>query len=173
LDAMTRMIAPILVYTSDEIWQYMPHKDKDNKENVVFNDMPSKTGVALDEEFIAIWDRIHETRDVVKKALEVKIKEKTLRSSLEAKIILTAGGQQYDFLKKAENELAGAFIVSQVAIVNADTDEMKVEVKHADGEKCERCWSFSDTVGQNTDHPTLCARCAAVIEAGDFTDILN
>ena len=81
LDAMTRMIAPILAYTSDEIWQFMPHSDKENKENVIFNDMPEKTGVALDSGFIDMWDRIHETRDIVKKALEVEIKNKTLRSS--------------------------------------------------------------------------------------------
>ncbi len=173
LDAMTRMIAPILAYTSDEIWQYMPHSDKENKENVLFNDMPSKTGVVIDDEFVALWDRIHETRDVVKKALEVEIKNKTLRSSLEAKIILTADGEQYDFLKKAESELATAFIVSQVEIAKAPVAELTVEVKHADGEKCERCWSFSDTVGKNADHPTLCTRCAEVIQSSDFTDIIN
>ena len=173
LDAMTRMIAPILAYTSDEIWQFMPHSDKENKENVIFNDMPEKTGVALDSGFIDMWDRIHETRDIVKKALEVEIKNKTLRSSLEAKIILKADGESYDFLKKAEKELAGAFIVSQVEIVNEHTDGIEVEVKHADGEKCERCWSFSNTVGNDADHPTLCARCAAVIKSGDFTDIIN
>lgn len=173
LDAMTRMIAPILAYTSDEIWQFMPHSDKENKENVIFNDMPEKTGVALDSGFIDMWDRIHETRDIVKKALEVEIKNKTLRSSLEAKIILKADGESYDFLKKAEKELAGAFIVSQVEIVNEHTDGIEVEVKHADGEKCERCWSFSNTVGNDADHPTLCARCAEVIKSGDFTDIIN
>ncbi len=173
LDAMTRMIAPILAYTSDEIWQYMPHSNKENKENVVFNDMPEKTGVALDADFVATWDRIHETRDIVKKAIEVEVKAKNIRASLEAKVVLTAAGEQYDFLKKVEDELAAAFIVSQVEIVKADDGEMTVSVQPADGEKCERCWSFSNTVGSNANHPTLCARCAAVIEAGDFTDIIN
>ncbi len=173
LDAMTKMIAPILAFTSDEIWQYMPHSSKDNQENVLFNDMPSKTGVSLDDDFVALWDRIHETRDVVKKALEVEIKNKVLRSSLEAKVVIKADGEQYDFLKKAEKELSGAFIVSQTEIVKEAVPEMQVEVKHADGDKCERCWSFSDTVGKNSTHPTLCARCAKVIEAGDYTDLMN
>ena len=71
LDAMTRMIAPILAFTSDEIWKYMKHSKNDDAENVVFNSMPEKTGINADEEFITKWDRIHETRDIVKKAIEV------------------------------------------------------------------------------------------------------
>ena len=112
-----------------------------------------------------MWDRIHETRDIVKKALEVVIKDKTLRSSLEAKVTLTCGGEQYDFLKSAESELAAAFIVSAVEIVKADVNELSVEVTHAEGEKCERCWIYSATVGTNAAHPTLCSRCASVIES--------
>ncbi len=171
LDGMTRLIAPILAYTSDEIWQFMPHRSTDDAENVVFNDMPEKTGVELDDDFITMWDKIHETRDIVKKALETEIKNKTMRSSLEAKIILSASSDEYDFLKKAEKELAAAFIVSQVEI-NSTEGDMTVEVKPADGEKCERCWSYSTTVGQNSEHPTLCSRCAEVIAKGDFSDLM-
>lgn len=171
LDAMTRLIAPILAYTSDEIWQFMPHRSTDDAENVVFNDMPEKTGVELDDDFITMWDKIHETRDIVKKALETEIKNKTMRSSLEAKIILSASSDEYDFLKKAEKELAAAFIVSQVEI-NSTEGDMTVEVKPADGEKCERCWSYSTTVGQNSEHPTLCSRCAEVIAKGNFSDLM-
>lgn len=163
LDAMARMIAPILAYTSDEIWQYMPHDKSADPVNVMFNDMPALTGVELDDSFIAMWDRIHETRDVVKKALEPEIKAKTIRTSLEAKITLSCSGEQYDFLKLAEKELATSFIVSQVDIVNEQTDGMEVKVSPAEGEKCERCWIYSSTVGKNSEHPTLCARCAAVI----------
>ena len=165
LDAMIRLVSPILVYTSDEIWQYMPHDSSANSENVLFNDMPAKTGVTLDESFVTMWDRIHETRDIVKKAIEVEVKSKNIRSSLEASITLKCSGEQYDFLKSAESELAAAFIVSKVTIVNDDTvSELAVEVAHAEGEKCERCWIFSSSVGQNPAHPTLCKRCATVIE---------
>ncbi len=164
LDAMARMIAPILAYTSDEIWQFMPHDSNANPENVMFNDMPALTGIQLDESFISMWDKIHETRDIVKKAIEVEVKGKTLRSSLEAKITLKCTGKQYDFLKDAEKELASSFIVSDVELVNEPTDSLKVEVSHADGEKCERCWIYSNTVGQHPVHKTLCARCASVLE---------
>ncbi|MBQ1659312.1 MAG: isoleucine--tRNA ligase [Clostridia bacterium] len=164
LDAMARMIAPILAYTSDEIWQFMPHDSSANAENVMFNDMPELTGVELDDSFISMWDRIHETRDIVKKAIEPEIKAKKIRTSLEAKITLKCTGEQYDFLKDAEKELASSFIVSQVDIVNEAADELEVTVSAAEGEKCERCWIYSKTVGQHPVHKTLCARCAAVLE---------
>ena len=86
------------------------------------------------------------------------IKEKTIKSSLEAKIILKAGGETLEFLKKAEEELAAAFIVSEVEIVEGD-GELEISVEKAEGEKCERCWTISKTVGENSEHPTLCARC--------------
>ena len=163
LDAMTRMLAPILAYTSDEIWQFMPHDRQANAAHVLFNEMPALTNVQPDPSFMAMWDRIHETRDEVKKAIEVEIKNKTLRTSLEAKVTLKASGEQYDFLKEAEKELAASFIVSEVAIEQADVPALSVRVEHAEGEKCERCWIYSKTVGSNPAHPTLCARCASVI----------
>ena len=164
LDSMTRMIAPILAYTSDEIWQFMPHDSSADARSVMYNDMPAPVEVELDDDFINMWDRIHETRDVVKKAIEIEVKGKTIRSSLEAKVLLKAHGERYDFLKKAEQELAASFIVSKVDILDEQTDELGVEVTPAEGEKCERCWIYSDTVGKNPEHPTLCARCASVLE---------
>lgn len=165
LDAMTRMIAPILAFTSDEIWKYMKHSKNDDAENVVFNSMPEKTGINADEEFIQKWDKIHETRDIVKKAIELAVKAKEIRSSLEAKITLSCTGEMYDFLKSVENELTAAYIVSEIEIVNDENaSELKVEVTHAAGEKCERCWCFSSTVGKNPKHITLCERCAKVLE---------
>ena len=165
LDAMTRLISPVLVFTADEIWQYMPHDSSANPENVLFNDMPGLTGIEFDESFTSMWDRIHETRDTVKKALEVEIKGKKLRSSLEAKVTLKCGGEQYDFLKSVEQELAAAFIVSAVEIVKSENEALEVEITAAEGEKCERCWIFSNTVGKSSSHPTLCSRCASVIES--------
>ena len=99
-----------------------------------------------------------ELRDEVKKAIEPIVKEKTIKSSLEAKITLSAGGEKLDFLKKAESELAAVFIVSEVEIVD-NGGELEISVEKAEGEKCERCWSISKTVGQNSEHPTICARC--------------
>lgn len=158
LNAMTRMIAPILAYTSDEIWKYMPHSSNENANHVIFNEMPEKVDISIDDNFMTFWDEIHELRDDVKKSLETFIKDKTIKSSLEAKVTLGASGDKLAFLKKAENELATAFIVSEVEIVD-NSSELEIRIDKAEGEKCERCWVISKTVGENSDHPTLCSRC--------------
>ncbi len=164
LDAMTRMIAPILAYTSDEIWKYMPHRADADAECVLFNQMPELINIALDADFISNWDKIHELRDTVKKQLEVAVKDKMIKASLEASVTLTASKEEYDFIKSVEDELAAAFIVSEVIVEKSENDELTVTINKAQGEKCERCWCFSKTVGENSEHPTLCARCAAVIK---------
>ncbi len=163
LDSLTRMIAPILAYTSDEIWKFMPHSSNDDKENIIFNSMPEKVAIECDDAFAAKWDRIHDLRDTVKKSLEVVIKDKTIRSSLEASVLLKADGEEYDFLKSIESELSTIFIVSAVTVEKADVNELTVEVSKAQGEKCERCWAFSETVGNDSTHPTLCKRCADIL----------
>lgn len=158
LDAMTRMIAPILAYTSDEIWKYMPHSKDDNAEHIIYNEMSAPVAVDTDENFMAFWDEIHLLRDEVKRTIEPLIKEKTIKSSLEAKVTLSAGGEKLELLKKAETELADAFIVSEIEIID-NNDELVITVEKAEGEKCERCWTISKTVGQNSEHPTICAHC--------------
>ena len=158
LNAMTRMIAPILAYTSDEIWKYMPHSSNEKAEHVIYNEMPEKVDISIDDDFMAFWDEIHELRDDVKKSLETFIKDKTIKSSLEAKVTLGASGDKLAFLKKAENELATAFIVSEVEIID-NSSELEIRIDKAEGEKCERCWVISKTVGENSEHPTLCSRC--------------
>lgn len=158
LNAMTRMIAPILAYTSDEIWKYMPHSSNEKAEHVIYNEMPEKVDISIDDDFMAFWDEIHELRDDVKKSLETFIKDKTIKSSLEAKVTLGASGDKLAFLNKAENELATAFIVSEVEIVD-NSSELEIRIDKAEGEKCERCWVISKTVGENSEHPTLCSRC--------------
>lgn len=158
LNAMTRMIAPILAYTSDEIWKYMPHSSNEKAEHVIYNEMPEKVDISINDDFMAFWDEIHELRDDVKKSLETFIKDKTIKSSLEAKVTLGASGDKLAFLNKAENELATAFIVSEVEIVD-NSSELEIRIDKAEGEKCERCWVISKTVGENSEHPTLCSRC--------------
>ena len=163
LNAMTRMIAPILAYTSDEIWKYMPHSAEDEASHVIFNEMPGKLALDVDDSFMAYWDEIHALRDDVKKSLEPLIKDKTIKSSLEAKVTLSAGGDKLAFLQKAEAELADAFIVSEV-IVTDNGGELAIAVEKAEGEKCERCWAVSRTVGADSKHPTLCAHCCEVLK---------
>ena len=163
LNAMTRMLAPILAYTSDEIWKYLPHAANEQAEHVIFNEMPAKLDLDVDDSFMAYWDEIHALRDDVKKSLETIIKDKTIKSSLEAKVTLCAGGDKLAFLKKAENELAAAFIVSEV-VIEDNGGELDIAVEKAEGEKCERCWIISRTVGADSTHPTLCAHCCETLK---------
>ncbi len=163
LDAMTRMLCPILAYTSDEIWQYMPHKSTDNTESIIFNDMPKTIALDVDDDFMAQWERISELRDSVKKEIEVLVKDKTIKSSLESKVTLTACGEYLDFLRNVESEIKPALIVSEVEILEGD-GELKISVEKAEGEKCERCWVISKSVGLNSAHPTLCDKCCKFFE---------
>ena len=163
LDAMTRMLAPILAYTSDEIWSFMPHKSSDNTENVLFNDMPIVVDIDVDDDFMDMWSKIHELRDMVKKEIEVLVKNKEIKSSLEAKVTLTASKDYLEFLNKVYDEIKPALIVSEVEI-NEGTGDLEICVEKAQGGKCERCWSISRTVGQNQTHPTLCDKCCKFFE---------
>ncbi len=164
LDAMTRMITPILAYTSDEIWKFMPHASGVDKDHAVYNDMPVIPDVGADEAFIASWDKIHELRDIVKKSIEEAVSEKLVKTSLECCVTLKCTGEEYSFVKSVEGELKSAFIVSDVKIVDdASASELAVTISKAEGEKCERCWTYSPTVGQDAEYPCVCARCASVL----------
>ena len=169
LHTLTRLIAPILSFTSDEIWKFMPHYASDDVRNVVLNDFPEASG-KVDADFIARWEKIHTIRDDVKKALEVARTAKVIGASLEGAVTVYATGAELEFLKSCEDILATIFIVSSVEIVEGEGGEHKgdsgigVTVTHAKGEKCERCWSFSETVGEDAEHPTLCARCRAIVK---------
>lgn len=162
LNAMTRMIAPILAYTSDEIWKFMPHSAADEASHVIYNEMPEKVAVDVDDSFMLFWNRIHELRDDVKKTLEPMIKEKTIKSSLEAKVTLSAGGETLEFLRQAEPELADAFIVSEVVIADNGAG-LDITAEKAEGEKCERCWAIRKSVGADAEHPTLCTHCCETL----------
>ena len=170
LDALTLILTPILAFTSDEIWQAMPHDKSRNGESPLFNEIPQPNFIEADSEFIAKWDRIHSVRYDVQKALELARNEKIIGKPLEAKVSLYADGELYDFLKSVEAQLPEIFITSSVTVENGegevkgDVEGLSVTVSKADGEKCERCWKFSDTVGQDKNHPTLCAHCAKVMK---------
>ena len=169
LRALTLMVSPILAFTGDEIWGYMPHIDGDDVENVVFNELPTKPVIADDEALIAKWSRIEQLRTDVQKALEIARTNKVIGASLEAKVTVYASGDDYELLNANAAELNSVFIVSETEVVNGGEGEYKGEfvsatVSHAVGEKCERCWSYSDTVGSNPTHPTLCSRCANILK---------
>ena len=169
LNTITRMLAPILAFTSEEIWSFMPHTDGEDARSVLLNDIPMPN-VVKDEAFEAKWDRIHAIRDDVQKALEAARNEKLIGSSLDAKVTLYANGDLLEFVKSVEDLLPTVLIVSQVVIAGegegafrGEVEGLSVSVAHADGQKCCRCWTYSENVVEDAEHDVLCARCAALM----------
>ncbi len=161
LDTMTRIMAPILCFTCDEIWQAMPHREEDDARNVLFNDMHRPfADYALDAAAMERWAAIEALRDKVNAALETARAEKKIGKSLEAAVTLTVPEAE-GWLAELP-ELADLLIVSQ-AEVKAGS-EAAVEVRKAEGGKCERCWKVLPAVGADAEHPTLCPRCAAAVK---------
>ena len=171
LVALDKIIAPILCFTSQEIWDFMPKTEGMNK-YVVFEDMPKAGQYAADDAFKAKWAQLIAVRDEVKKVLEQARAEKIIGASLEAAVTLYCNDAVYDLLNSIPmDELADLMIVSQVELVKGEggaasaVEGLGVAAAHATGEKCERCWKYSATIGSHAAHPTLCARCASVVEA--------
>ncbi len=174
LSILVKLLAPVLCFTSEEIWAEMPHTESDNLYSIAFNDMPEYCGCDLlnDSALNEKYDLMLKVRSDVSKALELARNEKIIGHSLNAKVTLTADGAIYDFLKANEADLVTVFIVSDVSVESGSDDSaykaeevgnLYIKITAAEGEKCERCWMFSSTVGTDSDHPTLCARCAEAI----------
>ena len=149
----------------------MKHDSSRNPEGPLFNDIPEADYIDADSAFIAKWDKIHEIRTDVQKALELARNEKVIGKPLEAKVTLYADGELKEFLEGVKDALPEIFITSAVELadgegaVKGDVEGLSITVARADGEKCERCWKFSTTVGSCAEHPTLCAECAETMKA--------
>ena len=162
LDAMTRMFAPILAFTCDEVWLAMPHRAEDDGRNVLFNEMVQPyTEYALSEEEMVKWSRIVTLRSAVNGALEQARADKVIGKSLEAAVDLTVPEEDAFLAEMDADEVADLFIVSQVKLTVGD--EMKVAVEAAQGAKCGRCWKVLHSVKAVGEHEALCPRCAAVM----------
>jgi isoleucyl-tRNA synthetase len=156
LSGLTRLVAPILVYTADEIWQTMPRAKGDDTTNVLFNLMPEKSGISVDDKFVQKWQWIQKLREEVLVKLEAMRSEKVIGKSLEAKVTVKCAAVAEN-AGISDSELATACIVSQASIVNNAGGELEIIVEKADGNKCERCWVYSTSVSDD-----LCERCARV-----------
>ena len=167
LDALVRMLSPVLCFTADEIWQAMPHKAGDDLRNAALNAMPEVCEqYAFSDALTEQWNQVTELRDWVNKALEAARNEKIIGKPLEAAVTVYMTAAP-DF----RENLADLCIVSQLDVVEGEGEGYAVEgapgvtikVERAAGEKCARCWKFAESVGKNAKHPCLCARCAEVV----------
>jgi isoleucyl-tRNA synthetase len=169
LDSLTRLMAPILAFTADEIWTKMPGAASRDFASVHTAEFPEHDEALADTQLIERWRRLLEVRSEVLKALEAKRVERVIGGSLEAKVKLSAGGALYGFLASFLDQLHTVFIVSQVVLEKTADETLVVTVERADGEKCERCWNYSTAVGRHDRYPTACGRCVPTLlelEAG-------
>ena len=158
LDTLTKLFAPILAFTCDEIWLAMPHRKDDDARNVVLNTMNKPfTAYHLDEEAMAKWDKLITVRDAVNGALEQARADKKIGKALEAKVTLTVPAEDAFLGEMPQEQLADLLIVSNISVTVGT--ELSVSVEDAPGTKCPRCWKHSESA----DAEGLCPRCAAVM----------
>lgn len=167
LHALVRILAPMACFTAEEIWKFMPHKENESTESVMMSNYPEVNSKYENEELKTKWNRIIKIKEVVAKNLEEARSEKIIGHSLNAKVTLYADNEEYEFLLENKDLLMTVFIVSGLEIEkNARKDEEKIGVKVeiADGEKCERCWMYSKTVGEDKENPKICHRCSEALK---------
>ncbi|MCK5695166.1 MAG: class I tRNA ligase family protein, partial [Desulfobacula sp.] len=173
LDAIVKIMAPILPFTADEIYHHMP-KDLDQKESIHLDAMIELNDEWEDKDLADKWENIRGLRGEVTKALEEARKSKLighpLDAALEVKLPDTQLKTQVQNLSENINDI---FIVSSVVIVDTlddtayqgkEIEGLAIKVKKAKGVKCERCWRFDTTIGNDADHPTTCERCAGALK---------
>jgi isoleucyl-tRNA synthetase len=166
-DALARMLAPILVFTSDEIWESLPQAGTKSESSVHVGLFP-QPHAQDDVELLTSWAHLFGYRDEVLGKLEEARVARTIGSSLEARVEISAGSEAYGKLAPHRDFLRYLFIVSEVELREPNTElasgAVEVTIARASGEKCERCWNYSTRVGEASKYPTVCERCVAALE---------
>jgi isoleucyl-tRNA synthetase len=173
LDAITRLMAPILAFTAEEIWNYLPDYP-DKPESVHLASLPEVNNEWRDESLAKNWEQILVIRGEVTKALEQARAEKMVGHPLDAAVTISADSDIYDLLSPYAAKLREVFIVSRVDLVSDpgfegtyasdDISGLNIGVAAATDEKCERCWVHDPAVGTIADHPTICRRCKEALD---------
>jgi len=163
LSGLTRMMAPLLVFTAEEIWGCMAHGGEDDTASVFLNQMPEVDPALAFPEIRAKWDALFASRDEVMKALEDARSEKRIGKSLDARVVITVTDDaKYDLLTSFGEELKLVFIVSDAKVEKGDADA--VQVLAAEGRRCDRCWTWS-VEGEEEDGGFVCKRCGEVLRS--------
>ena len=173
LDGMTRLIAPILAFTSDEIWHAMKHAQDVDAESVLLNDMPDDNAAfTLDAAAQVRWEKLMSLRDVVNKALENARNAGVFKKAQDTEITLSVSAE--DAAALAGEDLASLCIVSKVTVTTGPVEGEKMEdclipctiaVELSQAPKCPRCWNHNEHIGAEGHHAELCPRCAKVVGA--------
>ncbi|MGB7150631.1 MAG: class I tRNA ligase family protein, partial [Terriglobales bacterium] len=182
-EALVRLLAPIMSFTCEEVWQYLPPVPG-RLESVHLTTFPeaadilgpnaatieSVTEPNVDWNIVKEtldWKKIRGVRETVLKALEEARNQKLIGGNLQAQVTLTAADPVFSVLERFKNDLRYFFIVSAVELKKGTSNgdaPVSVQVSKAPGLKCERCWNFSTHVGDDKDYPTVCERCSAVLK---------
>ncbi len=174
LDALVKIMAPILPFTAEEIYTHMPLGD-DRKESVHMEDMISIDDTLEDKELAAKWENIRALRAEVTKALEEARTAKLIGHPLDAAVeIKLPQGDLEAQVVSLDVDLNDIFIVSNARVVDTldggdiyqgkEIEDLAIKVTKASGEKCERCWRFDEDLGTDPDHPTTCPRCTQALK---------
>ncbi|HEU0141118.1 MAG TPA: isoleucine--tRNA ligase [Bryobacteraceae bacterium] len=165
--ALLRLMAPLISFTTEEVWGHF-RKPAGAPESVHIAEFPQPDELTAsmterERERFSNWERLMQVRESVMKALELARQEKFIGSGLEAHLRLKANSELYALLNEYERELPALFIVSQASLETEPGVEFSVHVERAEGEKCERCWKYTQDVGSNPQFPSICANCAEVV----------
>jgi len=168
--ALTKLMAPVLSFTAEEIWQTMPEACKKSLKttSVHLVAFPEAESIWTNADLAQRWDQLLEVRIAVQGELEKQRRDKVIGAPLEARVELEANPDKYELLKRHEQDLSALFIVSQATVERVTNlphhQDFRVrKVGKASGAKCERCWNYRPAVGTFSDHPTLCDRCLEAI----------
>jgi isoleucyl-tRNA synthetase len=163
---LVQLMAPVLSFTADEVWRYLPMPDK--QASVHLTEFPEVRGDLLDEGLAQEWDKLLTVRDEVLRALEAARKEKRIGSAQEAAVEVAVPPAAFDFFAARRGELETISIVSRLTVRRQDDpaagQAIAVRVDRAPGAKCQRCWNYRESVGASATHPALCDRCVGVLQ---------
>ena len=167
LISLTKMLAPILTFTMEEVYQYFHEKDRKYK-TVQAETWPEYKEDLVDEEILNLFDALLRVREDVLKALEEERQKGLIGHSLDAKVSIKPKNERIKkVLESSSSFLEEFFIVSQVEISNdvdgIEGEEVVVNVERANGRKCQRCWKYHPDVGKDPEYPDVCPRCSAVL----------
>jgi isoleucyl-tRNA synthetase len=162
-DGLTRLLAPILPMTTDELWRHLPGT---REESIHLAEFPRDVDGLIDAGLVARWERLMAVRDEVNRALEAERQAKTIGNSLGAKVTLRARGEDGRLLEQYRDHLAMLFIVSQVDLQRVDGEGpgLEITVMRAEGEKCPRCWRIVPSVSSAAATQGLCDRCVEALQ---------
>ena len=173
LDSIVRLMAPVLSFTSEEIWNFMPgYKGKET--SIHLASLPDVKEEWKDSNLAKKWHRILEVRGEVTKALEKARVDKLIGHPLDASVTISANEDLYNGLYLYVDDLRSIFITSEASLVkdesmpeayeSEDIEGLSILVRTATGDKCERCWIHDNSVGTNSEQPTICNRCQDTLE---------